>query len=84
MLPIVAHESTVTCFDYWDGGIKRGMRDLKDLYTHVKSFALSDRTEAYDASNELAQKGVAVCLTVSKDSYSLWVSLRKEAPLSMV
>lgn len=84
MLPIIAHESTVTCFDYWDGGIKRGMRDLKELYTHVKSFALSDRTEAYDASNELAQKGVAVCLTVSKDSYSLWVSLRKKASLSIV
>ena len=77
LLPTIAHESIVTCFDYWDDGLQKGMRHLNDLYTHVEKFPLNQRDQAYAKGSELAAQGKRVCLTVSSDSYALWISLRE-------
>ena len=77
MLPTIAHESIVTCFDYWDDGLQKGMRYLNDLYTHVEKFSLDQRETAYSKGSELASTGKRVCLTVSSNSYSVWISLRE-------
>lgn len=76
MLPTIAHESIVTCFDYWDDGLQKGMRHLNELYTHVEKFPIEERDQAYSKGTELAATGKRVCLTVSPNSYSLWLCLR--------
>ncbi|NEO34506.1 MAG: hypothetical protein F6K36_29745 [Symploca sp. SIO3C6] len=82
MLPTITHASTITCFAYWDCGIKQGMRYFNELYTHSRSFARKDREQAYLLGTKLAESGAKVCLTVSEDAYSIWLELRSCAAAS--
>ncbi|PSB27256.1 hypothetical protein [Stenomitos frigidus] len=75
-LPLVINESQVRPFKYWQEGIQQGIRYNNDLYAHFQSYSKTERLKAYDIASEQAQKGVSVCMTVSKTHYTIWLSLR--------
>jgi hypothetical protein len=76
MLPSVLDETLVHQFNYWNQGIRRGMRYRHELYTLLQSYSLQERLKAYALGFEQAELGEGVCITVSKTSYVVWLGLR--------
>ena len=76
--PVVV-EGLVTRLKYWDGSIQEGIQYQGDLYKCVKTYSIAERLEAFSESQDYATAGQRVCITVSKQSYTLWVGLRSLA-----
>lgn len=75
-IPSVVDESLVRKFKYWHQTIQSGMFYNNELYTHLKTYGLYQRLEAYQSACVYAEKAVATCLTVSSHEYSVWLNLR--------
>jgi len=74
--PFVLDECLVSRFKYWNAGIRQGMRHNNELYTLFQAFSINERLKAYAVGYEQTEKGVNVCITVSRQSYCVWLSLR--------
>lgn len=72
------YEGKVEVFLYWQEGLQKGMRHLHELYEHVSTFPLSSQLQAYDLSSKLTQSGARICLTLSREGYSVWKSLKAD------
>ncbi|MBF2028019.1 MAG: hypothetical protein IGS48_14850 [Oscillatoriales cyanobacterium C42_A2020_001] len=76
MLPLVLNEHQVHLFNFYlDGEIHLGMRHGVSLFGLVNTFAVSQRSEAYQCANKLAQAGRSVSITVSRQHYKVWIRL---------
>lgn len=77
MLPTVLNEHQIYlfCF-YFNECLQQGMRHGQSLYALAYRFEVDYRLEAYRFAAELAETGVSVILTVSKDDYKVWFNLQ--------
>lgn len=75
-LPSMIDEKMATFFQYWDEGLRSGMRYQNDLYTLFATYPLQERLRASTVGCEQTERGVKVCITVSKTAYSVWLNLR--------
>ncbi|MDX2240263.1 MAG: hypothetical protein NW224_06230 [Leptolyngbyaceae cyanobacterium bins.302] len=82
LLPSVLDERLVCLFTYWDQEIVQGMRYGNELYTLFRAYSSQERLQAYQAASEQVETGLAVCITVSKKSYCVWLNLRSLSTLS--
>jgi len=73
---LLASDELIVKFAYWNGCIHLGMCYADELFEYVSSFSSRSRLGAYSAGAELLEKGATVCITVAKDKYSVWRSLR--------
>ncbi len=76
ILPLVINEEQVSPFTYWREGIQKGICYNQELYAHFQTYSVYDRLKAYDIAYEQSSQGMAVCITVSKTHYKIWLSLR--------
>ncbi len=81
-LPPIVSEAVVSIFSYWDDGIKVGMRYGSELYQFFDSYPISERLKATAAACEQASRGIDVCITASKTTYQIWLSLRSLSAIS--
>ncbi len=72
----LTHESLVQPFKYWDEGLHDGIFYQGDLYGKTDCYALTDRDQAFDMAAQHTILGKSVCITLSDQHYTLWVSLR--------
>ena len=77
---LLVEDEKVSRFVYWDDGVRNGMSYADELYEHVSSFGTEKRLNAYALSDELQESGSSVCLTVGQGKYSVWKTLRSQAP----
>jgi hypothetical protein len=77
--PVVV-EGLVTRFKYWNETIQDGIQYQGDLYTCVKTYPVAERLQAFAEGQEYTAAGSKVCITVSKEKYTLWVGLRSPMP----
>lgn len=75
-LPPIISETLVTKFVYWNQDLQTGMRYRAEIYTLLKSFSINERLRACDVACQYTSKGIEVCITASKTSYSIWLNLR--------
>jgi len=80
--PVVVNETQVTPFKYWNEGIQEGISCNNELYTHFHAYSIYDRLKAYDVAYEQNDRGIDVCITVSKTHYIIWLSLRSLARMT--
>ncbi|NJL47498.1 MAG: hypothetical protein HC929_08425 [Leptolyngbyaceae cyanobacterium SM2_5_2] len=80
MLPVSVVEDLVSPFKFWNEGIHDGMLFRNDFYTCLQRFAITDRLQAYAKANEESNRGLKVCVTVSKTHYTVWVEMRSPLP----
>ncbi len=80
--PLVLDECLVNRFKYWKEGIQQGMCHNGELYTLLQEFSADERLRAYAMAYEQTEKGVEVCITVSKKSYCVWLRLRSLSHLT--
>lgn len=77
LAPYVIPEKQINLFKfYMDQTIQDGMAYGNDLYKLAKEYAISDRLEAYRFGYELIGQGISPLISVSKNRYRVWVSLR--------
>jgi hypothetical protein len=76
-LPPIIDESLVHLFKFWDQGIHSGMRYNNELYALFQSYPIQERLKACAIACEHTEKGVNVCVTASKTTYSVWLNLRR-------
>ncbi|HEY9645570.1 MAG TPA: hypothetical protein V6C88_04325 [Chroococcidiopsis sp.] len=76
MFPLVVSQDLIQPFKFWHGDVRLGMRYADELYTHVRSYAVSARLDAYELACSLAQNGSRVCVACSPWRYTIWISLR--------
>jgi hypothetical protein len=76
-LPPIIDESLIHPFKFWDQGIHAGMRYSNELYTLFQSYPIQERLKACAIACEHTEKGINVCITASKTTYSVWLSLRR-------
>lgn len=84
LLPFVLDESLVCLFTYWEQEILQGMRYGDELYTLFQSYPTQERLKAYQSASEQVEIGIAVCITVSKTSYCVWLNLRSLSTFATV
>lgn len=72
----LTHESLVQPFKYWDDGLHDGIFYQRDLYGKGNCYSLAERDQAFDGAAQHTALGLHVCITVSDQGYTLWVSLR--------
>lgn len=82
-LPTIVNESLVHQFRYWENHIKVGMRYRDELYILLQSYPIAKRLKACDLGCEYQRRGVDVCITVSKTTYSIWLNLKSLSELSL-
>ncbi|GEM_PF-2884533 len=76
-MPPVLIEKIVSLFSFYlDSQIQQGMRHKFELYRLTLEFQPNDRLKAYQQALELTQAGLDVVITVSKNRYVVWTSLR--------
>jgi hypothetical protein len=80
--PMVIDECLISCFKYWDGSVKQGMRYNQELYGLLQTYEADERLQAYTVAYNQAEQGNLICITVSKTSYRLWLGLRSPEPTS--
>ena len=78
ILPYVLDEKLVRSFNYWEQGIQRGMQHGHELYTHLQSYATTQRDKAYTFAFEQTEQGHEICITVSPQGYGVWRNLRSK------
>ncbi len=76
--PVVV-EGLVTHFKYWNETIQDGIQYQGDLYKYVRTYPIMERLQAFAEAQEYAATGNKVCITVSKENYTLWMGLRTHA-----
>jgi hypothetical protein len=72
----LTHDSLVQPFKYWDEGLHDGIFYQSDLYGKGDCYALTERDQAFDDAAQHTALGKRVCITVSDQGYTLWVSLK--------
>ena len=72
----LTHASLVQPFKYWDEGLHEGIFYQGDLYGQADCYALTERDHAFDVAAQHTAQGKSVCITVSDQHYTLWISLR--------
>ncbi|NJO78693.1 MAG: hypothetical protein HC827_09285 [Cyanobacteria bacterium RM1_2_2] len=75
-LPPIVNEVLVHKFTYWNQHLRFGMRYGRELYTLLGSYPIEERLKACDIACEYTSRGIEVCITASKTTYSVWLSLR--------
>lgn len=81
-LPPLVNEALVGKFFYWNYQLCQGMRYGNELYTLFQSYPLADRLKACDVGCEHQARGIEVCITVTKTTYSVWLNLRSLSQVS--
>lgn len=76
MHPLVIDERLISLFKYWNGTVQQGMWYNQGLYQLLQTYSAHERLQAYAVAYDHAEKGEIVCITVSKNSYRLWLGLR--------
>lgn len=61
---------------YLNGSVREGLRFHQGLYGKVYGFTHADRDAAFNLAIELGEMGSQAMVTVSRDSYQVWVELR--------
>jgi hypothetical protein len=74
--PLVLDECLVSLFRYWNQEIRQGMRHNNELFALFHTFPAEERLKAYALGYEQSESGATICITVSKTSYRVWISLR--------
>ncbi|MGA7934662.1 MAG: hypothetical protein WCA35_14045 [Kovacikia sp.] len=75
--PNTIPEQQVSWFKfYMNHALQDGMTYSNELYRLAKEFRIGDRLEAYQFGCELFWQGVSTLISVSKQRYIVWVSLR--------
>lgn len=82
-LPTIVNESLVHQFRYWEDHVKVGMRYRHELYTLLQSYPIAERLKACDLGCEYQRRGIEVCITASKTTYSIWLNLKSLSVLSL-
>ncbi|MEP1080063.1 hypothetical protein NDI52_32375 [Leptolyngbya sp. PL-A3] len=83
LVPSVVKEQQITLLKfYWVHAVRDGMVYRNELYGLAKEFDGSNRLEAYRFGCELIEQGVPTIISVSKQQYRVWVSLRN--PLATI
>ncbi|MDX2229753.1 MAG: hypothetical protein NW220_08950 [Leptolyngbyaceae cyanobacterium bins.349] len=80
--PPIVSEALVHKFTYWNHQIRTGMRYGAELYTLLQSYPIEERLKACDVACEQTANGIEVCITASKTTYSVWLSLRSLGAVS--
>lgn len=75
MVLYVLNETLIYRFNYWNQGLRQGMRYRDGLYTHLQSYPIHERSKAYSYAFEEMERGVHSCITVSQFEYNVWASL---------
>jgi len=75
-LPPIVSEGLIHKFIYWNVSLKHGMRYGADLYMQFQTYPITDRLKACDVACECQSQGIDVCITASKTTYTVWLSLR--------
>ena len=84
MSPLIIDEEQIFPFNFWfNGTIRCGMHHNGELYCRVESFPLQKRPLVYQLGCKLARQHMAIALSSSVTTCSLWGSLR-DAPLKRV
>jgi len=83
MLPLIVVENLITPFKFWREGIHEGMLYRNDFYIVLQRFTSADRTQAHDKATEEGNRGVKVCITVSKTHYTVWVEMRSRVTAAL-
>lgn len=75
--PYVLTEQQISLFKFYgENAIQEGMTYANELYKLAKRFNLDNRLEAYRFGCEPIAQGIPTVISVSKQHYSVWVSLR--------
>lgn len=75
--PHVIPEQQITLFKfYMDQAIQDGLTYGNELYRLAKEFRIDDWLEADRLGCELIGQGIPTVISVSKQRYSVWISLR--------
>ncbi len=75
--PYVIPEQQITLFKfYMEQAIQTGMTYGNDLYRLAGEFRIEDRSDAYRFGYALIAHGVPPLISVSKQRYRVWISLR--------
>lgn len=75
--PYVLTEHQISPFKFYrEGAIQDGMTYGNELYRLARCFSLANRLEVYRFGCELIAQGIPTVISVSKQHYSVWVSLR--------
>lgn len=75
--PCVLTEQQISSFKFYrDGAVQDGMIYDNGLYRLHKRFGINNRLDAYRFGCELIGQGIPTAMSVSKQYYSVWISLR--------
>lgn len=81
--PVVVNEAQVVAFTFYQAQeVVKGMRYQHELYKLVSEVDAQRQLEAYNLAYAVAGQGGSVVVTVSKQRYQVWVSLRSPALVS--
>ena len=75
-LPPIVSEGLIHKFTYWNVSLKHGMRYGNELYMRFQTYPITERLKACDVACECQSQGIEVCITASKTTYTVWLSLR--------
>ncbi len=76
-VPSVVTEPQITRFKFYlDQSVQDGMTYQNELYRLAQAFPSRDRQTAYRYGCELVGQGVPTIISVSKQHYLVWISLR--------
>ena len=83
--PSVLPEQHITLFKfYMHQSMHDGMSYGNELYRLVEQFGIAARLEAYRLGCELIRQGVPTIISVSKQRYTVWMSLRSPSAITVV
>ena len=75
--PLVVKEELVSLFKFFfQQEIYDGMRYRQDLFRLLNTFEVARRERVYNLGHALADRGLRVVITRSRDRYKLWINLR--------
>lgn len=80
MLPTLIREQGAHFFNfYWDSSVRQGLRYGSGLYGCVDRFSAKDRLVAFNLAVALGESGHQTIITVSQESYRVWMELKSSA-----
>lgn len=80
MLPTLIGEQNAHLFSFYlDRSVRQGLRYGLGLYGWVYSFPIGDRLAAFDLAAELGALGNQTVITVSQNSYKVWIELTSDS-----
>lgn len=82
-IPCTLPEQQLSPFKFYSNhAVQDGMTYGNELYRLAKQFSLADRSEVYLFGCELISQGIPTIISVSKQHYSVWVSLRNHSAVA--